>query len=664
MTAKRSRAGASPPAAGTRKARKAVSGPGGGGQAAGPASPGPAKGAANGTSPRIPGEDVLVEDVALTEAILFNALWDGPPGDLEGTDPHWLARVGAIAFRRGDFRKAESLWARVPESSDLAGIVRGWRALAWSRALAVEPPSAHPSILEKALSLSPEDSHLRGELLCALGRTEEGLSLIEAGREDAEMVEWRALRQALWLMRAGKAREAGEMLDRRLKNIARFAEELHLAAAVAWTRSGAPRKARPHEKALRAAIPGLARALSGGAVEGSLPPASQGLARDPALAALGVWLLDRASAEKAHEGLEKGPRPALGVLPGPSMWDALGDAAEYTVIADTLTRVSRTAYAGASRALLLVHPARPGRVSLCLDPGIPAFLWPEDSADVEAVSRLLAPYRRTLFVDDPRMNDLPRSLRLYIGHGAAVPSPYTGELEALDFHTFSRVATTSPFLESHGFGSEHREDPHRAFVDRGGLDGMLALRRAAGMDPQRVPMESYRTMHSRSILTLEQHRSGFVLEARYRRGPHPEAVRAVNQRFGTSFPDDLPLDCVGVLMHFQGALTAEALVASVHPELPADEWWRIHAAGALLHGSLALDAWLSGLPEVFAEEAHAVAWRYGRLGFLLRRALRTPELRASIQTGPFQSGLIPPELQGEEDEDEEDEDEDEDEEES
>jgi hypothetical protein len=68
------------------------------------------------------------------------------------------------------------------------------------------------------------------------------------------------------------------------------------------------------------------------------------------------------------------------------------------------------------------------------------------------------------------------------------------------------------------------------------------------------------------------------------------------------------------------------------------------------------------LPEMFAQEAHAIAWRYGRLGFLLQRAIATPELRQPIQTGPYTSGLGPE--QGEDDEDDYDDEEDDDEEES
>lgn len=583
----------------------------------------------------------LVDDIAITESILYNAPWDMPNVPAEGTDPSWLARMGAAAFRNGDDAKANAWWTRIDPSANLAETVKGWRALALVRGIDAIDEKKRREILEEALALAPASSHLAGEILCALGRIYEGLAKIEEARKDAAMVEWRALRHAIWLVRAGKADEAGKLLDKRLGKIARSEEELRIEAMQAWITAGQPKKVRPHLEALRNSLPGLARVLEGRPALDSLPNGLDTLAKDPRLAEIGVWFLDGASREKAHESLEKGPSAPLGVLPGPAMWDALFDGKAYIVVAEALTRSPRTAYLGASRARLLVHPDKPGRIALCLNAKIPAFLWPEANATVEGITSLLAPYRRTLAVDEPRPYDLPHSIRLYIGFGAAVPSPYSGELEELEFHTWSRVATTSPFLENYGWGSEYSEDPHRGFVDRGGLDGMLALRQTGGMDPQRVPSESYRTMYSRSIVTLELHRSGYVIEAKYRPNPHAGAVHAINARFGTSFPEDLPLDCVGVLMHFEGALTADKLMAQIGPELPKEEWWKLHALGALLHETMALDEWLAGLPDVFAHEAHAIAWRYGRLGFLLRRAITTSELREPIQTGPYVTGLAP-----------------------
>jgi hypothetical protein len=604
----------------------------------------------------------FVDDISVEEDILFNAWWDELPPHVTGNHPDWLARVGAAAFRRGDFAQAVESWSRIPDSYKLAEPIKMWRALALVRGIDNADDPKHRDILEQALALVPASSHLAGEILCALGRVAEGLAAIEALRKDYPQTEWRLLRQVLWLVRTGKPADAGRRIDKRLELIARFEEELRVEAALAWTAAGKPKSAMPHIEALKVSLPGLVRYIQGHKAVGPWPHDFESLANDPRLAELNVWFLDVDAAEEAHKALETGPTAPMGVLPGPAMWDALRDGADYKVVAEVLLRCSRTAYMGASRGWLLVHPDKPGRIRLCLNGKIPAYLWPEANADFDGIVSLVAPYRRRLANDEARGYHLSRSVRRYVGYGAGVPSPYSGELEELGFHTFSRVATMSPFLESYGWGSAHVEDPHRNFVDRGRMDGLLALRRTSGMDDQRVLSESYRTMHSRSIFTLEHHHSGFLIDIKYRPNPHPGSVAAINARFKTSFPEDLPLDCVGLLMHFEGAPSADELMKSIGPDLPQDQWWKLHAIAALIHESLQFDEWLTSLPDVFAQEVIALAWNYGRMGFLLPRALEKPDLRQPLQGGPFVSALVPEGVEtGDEDDDEDDEDEDEDE---
>lgn len=601
----------------------------------------------------------LVDDISVEDDIRFNAWWDAVPVHIKGTNPDWLARVGAGAFREGDYAQALALWSQIPDSYKLAEAVKMWRALALVRGIELVDEALRRRILEQALALVSASSHLAGEILCALGRVDEGLAVIDALREEYPQTEWRLLRQVLWLVRTGKPADAGKRIDKRLELITRFEEELRVEALFAWAAAGKPKQALAHVDALNVALSGLVRYVQGRKAVCPLPQGLEVLANDPRLAAWNVFFLDAEAAAEAIKSLETGPNAPMGVLPGPAMWEALRDGADYKIVAEVLLRCSRTAYMGASRGWLLIHPDKPGRIWLCLNGKIPAFLWPEANADFDGIVSLVAPYRRQLANDDPRGYHLTHSLRRYIGYGAGVPSPYSGELEELGFHTFSRVATMSPFLESYGWGSAHIEDPHRNFVDRGRMDGLLALRRTSGMDEQRVMSESYRTMHSRSILTLEHHTSGFLIEFNYRPNPHPGAVAAINARFKTSFPEDLPLDCVGLLMHFEGAPSADDLMKAITPELPQDQWWKLHAIAALIHGSLKFDEWLTSLPEVFAQEAIALAWNYGRLGFLLERAVNKPDLRQPIQGGPFVSALVPEGAEGSDDEEDDEDDEDE-----
>jgi hypothetical protein len=582
-----------------------------------------------------------IEDVEVEQAILYNAPWD-----LDPTTPpappmsaRYLAQLGAACLRHGDLVGATRAWEAIEASDEIAPLVRPWRALALGRL----------GDLDGALALAPEAGHLRGELLCARGRLDEGLAAIAAARADDAMSEWRALRHARWLRRAGRPREAGALLDERLEKIARFRSRLQREAIAAWSEAGEAARATPHREAIAAAAPGLARWLDGQALDELdwLPHGLDGLARACAARELPIYFVNHEISAALHAELETGPSAPMGVLPGRQMWSALADAKEYVVVAESLARPSRAALAGDEVARWLAHPARPGALFLCLSPRIPAFLWPEVDATPDGVARALALYGERLPVDEPRSADLTERQRLFIG-GGAVPSPYSGELEELDFHTFARVAVMSPFVESYGWGGEHAEDPHRLFVDRGGLDGMLAMRRTAGQHDARPLMESYRTRHSRSIFSLELHRAGWVIDVRYRPTPHPSQTRAINARFGTGFPEDLPLDLIGLLMHFDHAMSLADLTASVAAGAaqPSSERWRLYAVGALLHESVALDEWLRTLPPELAADGDQVAWIYNHLGFLIERALSRGDLRDPLQTGPFPSGLRPPDNDG------------------
>ena len=597
----------------------------------------------------LPEELDRIEDVRIEQRILFNAPWDLTPlQPSRDMTPVFLVQLGAACFRRGEFGAAESAWATIPVGEELADSIRPWRALALARRGEFRP----------ALELVGEGEHLRGEILCALGQFDAGLAIIGACRDADPMAEWRSLREAAWMRRAGRAREAGKRIEARLKKVARFGLRLEVEAIRAWLAAGEPEKARPHHKSIQRSAPGLARALLGQSLSGLdwLPHGLEALAREVHGRGLDVYFLDRETASLHEKDIPTGKSAPRGVLPGPTTWAALAEGTQYVVVAESSVRTSRNPMTGASVALWLVHPERPGKLYLCLSERIPAFLWPELDATVEDLSRWHELVGEHLVVDEPRLSDFTRRLRLFIG-GSAVPSPYTGELEELDFDTFSRVSVSSPFLETYPWGGAHDEDPHRYFVDRGGLDGLFAHQKAGGQSAERPLMQSYRTQLSRSVFSLECHTAGWLIDIRYRPTPEPAHTRAFNSQFGTKYPEDLPLDCVGLLMHFDNALTLEELKESVVPGLPREEQWRILAVGALLHESTALDAWLQCLPQDLQRAGLQTAWTYNHLGYLLRRALEHTDLYDPLQSEPYSSSMVPSDMiPDDEDEDDEEED--------
>lgn len=506
-----------------------------------------------------------LRDDELESAILWNAERDLAEAGVDGPDPRWRLATGAARFRRGDHAGALERWTGLDDPT-LAPLARRWSALALARLGRLEEALAHAG------------GHLRGEVLCALGRVDEGLAAMAEARAADPLAEWRVERLAGWLVRAGRGEEAARLVTERLARPARFEAELRAAAGEAVT--------------------------------------------------------------VAPEPFPEGEGPAVGVVPGPAMWAALGESRAWEEVGTVPVRAPRAAGMDPP-ARWMRHPERPGEVALCLHPAIPAWLWPVGPDTPEGRAALVAPYARGWVPDEPRLADLSERLRLFLGRDATLPDPYTGAEVPLDRAAFTRVAGVSPFFEPVGWGTGKVEDPHVHFVDRGGLDRVIAGRRAQAADRERPPGASWRLRWSRSVLTLEQYEVGWVAELRYRPSPHPGQVDALGARFGLRFPDALPLDAVGVLMGFPAAEDAAALRATIHAELADEDRWRVYALGALLHPDDALDRWLAEAPEALAEDLQEVAWTYGRLGWLLRRAARDPRLVQGLQTGPHADVLLP-----------------------
>jgi hypothetical protein len=602
-----------------------------------------------------------VTDVFLEDSILAAARAQPVPDAPRPTSTRRLVLEACTRYREGRFARAEGLFAEVPDEDRFAPHARNFRALCLARL----------SRYEEALALDPS-GHLGGELLCAVGRVDEGLARMREAREaSGAATEWRVLRIAEWCLRTGRAREAAELLDARLEKIARFTVEMRRLAWLAWREVGDEARAAPHLEHLSTRLPGHAAVLAGRPRDLAWIPAEvRALEAD---ARLGLVLIEEADSAELSAEFPEGDSAPMGVLPGPTMWGALGDARRHRVVGQSLVRPSRSGYDEGEVLWWAIDPAAPGRIFFCANPRIPAFLWPSAALDPDEILAILAPLRRTLTTVDPETKDLPRSLRWFLGswQSIGVPSPYTGELEPMSLHGFARIAVASPFLESLQWGSEQIEDPFVHFVDRGGLDAAVALRRNGGYHPERVRSESYRLRHSRSVFVLEQHPQGFVADVRYVPERNEAQVRAINERFGTRFPEDLPLDAIGVLMHFHDAADAASLRASLaavsgpaergatqsgaEDGLPEDERWRLYALGALLHPTPELDAWLETLPRSLQDEAVTLAVVYGRLSWLLRRAIGDDDLRARVQLAPQPVEMVPD--RGDEADEDEDEDE-------
>ena len=583
--------------------------------------------------------------IEMERAIRRCGIGGKPPSPELGNSPRWLLITGAGWFRIGDWLSAAKAFVSAEDDKQIGDLARSWAALALARA----------GRFEDALARLDQPDWLRAEILCASGERQAGLTEFRQLMAD-EPRDWKALRFADRLVEAGQVVEAATWLDRRLERASRYRFELWAAAVRCWCLAKRPARAWRHLEADMDNLPGLAADLVRDPCFGRLRKAApqikklrnRGFGWLPwpveKLAIAGVyWLTEAESADHAPE--YDGTAP-LGVLPGPAMWPALNEGRLFRPAAQVLLTPSGTGYWD-HPSLLMFHPGKPDRIYLCLNDDIPAYLWPSAAATVDGLTGLLAPYPRGPAAFDPLPAALSRRWECFLGPGPRVPSPYSGELEPLELHAFARVAVSSPFVEDFGWGSACEGDPMVDFLDTGGIDHPLVLRQLGHQDPEQLSSTSYRLRWSRGIVKLLHGPAGFAMNFYYEPNPHPGSVETINERFATRFPKDLPLDAVGVVMHFDGAPDVASLRESIHGGLSGHDLWKLDALGMLLHDRPEMGAFLAGLQPNLRRDAYSLAWTYNRLDWLLSQALTDERLRGHLQVGPHVSVLEPEPLEDE-----------------
>jgi hypothetical protein len=144
-------------------------------------------------------------------------------------------------------------------------------------------------------------------------------------------------------------------------------------------------------------------------------------------------------------------------------------------------------------------------------------------------------------------------------------------------------------LDFLSWGSDYDDDPWPAELPKKvpRLALLAKLREFMAQRLMRVRSTSYRSFWSRSIVTLERHGDGwFVLQGRYRPCRSTEVVRDFNERLGTDFPEDLPVDVVAALLGL-GFVTARALERALDdPTMVESVPFHLLALGAVRHSDL------------------------------------------------------------------------------
>jgi WD40 repeat protein/tetratricopeptide (TPR) repeat protein len=188
---------------------------------------------------------------------------------------------------------------------------------------------------------------------------------------------------------------------------------------------------------------------------------------------------------------------------------------------------------------------QPEQLRMALIDDCPSFLWIPAGSDMAGIRRTLDAY---FFQEVPPQESLHRQFRAYLGS--------EDEL-GIDFEELENQFTLNRFCEILSWGSAFPTDPYPDHYSPFGAN-LLVASRFMRQRPDSVPCTSFRTVHSRSVLGIQDYGGGFIVTAHYRPAREADVIRAFNQRFASAYPEDIPVDIVAALLDF-APLTSDQL---------------------------------------------------------------------------------------------------------
>jgi tetratricopeptide (TPR) repeat protein len=512
----------------------------------------------------------LADDARL-RAHLEGALPTASPDDAEP----WLL-LAVLAIRAGEVDDAIAALVNAAMAGAPSGATAFLRAHLLAERGDLDAAKAALDAAEAGEEIAPADLlHARGALAWAAGDRNAGLALFRAGLDDApnDAARWLDLGRAL--AHTGASTEAIAAFERAIEEDEELLDARYERAST-WATGAAVDEAADELDALAAIDPAFRerarldprwRARRGDPVVAAVlsppvrapvwiadaPPWLPALARDAEVARLGLEWVDEATSQRLTADVLHAHTEAL---PGTFGTAATRQAA--ATIAQRCIVVARGPRLGArdrtSTDVLWLLDREASTLRMAPSHAYPAFLWIPAGRDAASVRAAIAAFVPQPFADLPALD---RRVRGFLGYRLrfGVPSPSTGALVSANAAQLDRHFAASPFCEPGAWGSSHTGDP---WPEELPAQPQLAVRLAAQEQafarqrPGRVWSISRRTRHSRSILTIElHHRDVFVAMVRYQPAPHGAVVDAVNQRFGTDYPRDLPIDALAALLGFR-----------------------------------------------------------------------------------------------------------------
>jgi hypothetical protein len=206
------------------------------------------------------------------------------------------------------------------------------------------------------------------------------------------------------------------------------------------------------------------------------------------------------------------------------------------------------------------------------------------------------------------------------------------------------IARFEPWIDDASWANGHADDPWTGYrVAADALGKAAQLREAAREQQHRIPSTSYRTLWSRSALTIEYHPFHCVFMGRYAPAAISAPRAALDAVAGATVASEVPLDLVGSLLRAGNITVAELerLSAEWQPALTI-------ARCALEPGEPSAGAELRARLDQLGDDPETrelfvkLARHYHHHWVLVDFALAHPEAARSTELAPHLASVLPP----------------------
>jgi hypothetical protein len=277
-----------------------------------------------------------------------------------------------------------------------------------------------------------------------------------------------------------------------------------------------------------------------------LPKWFEALKKDPKATEAGLrWFTPEESEAKKAELLRGYESAELGQklhLPEAAFTAAKAQVARFLPVAEGPATSDRNGTK--HRGLLLLDKQAPSadELKVALSPLHPPLFWVSGGQTVASLKDVFSVYFPSF---TPAEEKLEKTVRAFLG---------TGTVNKIDLIQLHDRYKASPFMDPLAWGSAHKRDPFTTELLPRGPEGQDMARRFREQAPEGRPWYTFRTAFSKSILRAEAFANVadgvniFAAQVRYRPAKQAAQLQEINQKLGTHYPEDFPVDLAGALV--------------------------------------------------------------------------------------------------------------------